>query len=157
MVSSCKDGLAGWLRRVLFFSAGQCFRSAGDDQRRDEVGQKAAAAQGTEQDPAQPDQGGINIKILCNAAADTFNHFILASPTNPGLSDNTVFSPSSLNKINTSAGMRSLSDIVKFLLRCFCVCSFFAPDFGRKNPLNPYSNKKFLFMRLQCPFSLHIF
>ena len=83
MVSSCKDGLAGWLRRVLFFSAGQCFRPAGDDQRRDEVGQKAAAAQGTEQDPAQPDQGGINGKVLGDTAADAVQHHVISGLVQP--------------------------------------------------------------------------
>ena len=51
-------------------------RRPGDHHRRDDIGQEAAAACGTEQDPGQPDQRGVQLKIFRDTAADAVHHLI---------------------------------------------------------------------------------
>ena len=55
---------------------GLVFAAAGDDNGGYDVSQKTAAAQGAEGYPAQPHQGGVNVKIFPDAAANAVNHLV---------------------------------------------------------------------------------
>ena len=62
---------------LLEFCLGSALRVPGNDERGDDIGQHAAAAQGAEHHPAQADEGGIDIEILRDAASHAVQHLVL--------------------------------------------------------------------------------